>query len=166
MSVVGPFWRILLHPSIYDEVGKTGTQDDTIVMDGKEYTWIGELLCKIKQGNREEKVWPFTYPELCKRVRECSDLLGVPFVPYQLRHSGASWDIARNYRTALAVQTRGGWRTTSSLVRYEKHDRMISEYEKIDETLRGWLEARHEDLREVLVHGKKVPPPPPSKQRK
>ena len=91
-------------------------------------------------------------------VRKAAESLKISFVPYQLRHSGASWDVARSYRNIHEVQRRGLWKTNTSVARYEKHGRMIAEYEKLDAPLRVWLEARHQDLEQVIVHNKPVVP--------
>ena len=89
-------------------------------------------------------------------VRKAADFLRISFVPCQLRHSGASWDVARNYRNIYEVQRRGLWKTNTSVSRYEKHGRMIAEYEKLGVPLRVWLEARHQDLEQVIIHNKPV----------
>ena len=47
-------------------------------------------------------------------------------VPYQMRHSGASIDMARRWRRLADVQKRGQWKTTRSVARYEKHARLAA----------------------------------------
>lgn len=157
---IGPHWRILLHPSRFSEQSKTGTQDDTLIWDSVDYLWLSEIFAGLKAGAADERLWPFSYPDLCRAVRKASKDLAIQFVPYQWRHSGASWDMARRQRTPLEVQMRGGWRTTTSLVRYEKHGRMISEYARLPFSTRLWLEQVHGKLRDIIVKGSQVPNPP------
>ena len=44
--------------------------------------------------------------------------------PYQTRHSGPSIDRAKKLRTLHEVQKRGNWRSTTSVLRYEKAGRL------------------------------------------
>jgi len=128
----------LLHPSRHNEQSKAGTQGDTLLWDVREFTWLDKLFPTLKAGAPVSKLWLFHYYGLCKQIKKAAGKMHISFVPYQLRHSGASGDMAKNYRTALEVQKRGTWRTTTSLVRYEKHGKMISEYERIPLGTRGW----------------------------
>ena len=50
----------------------------------------------------------------------------LPFepAPYQARHSGASLDAARSYRSRKEIMERGRWQSQSSLVRYEEDARV------------------------------------------
>ena len=147
---IGNCWQLLLHPSCWNEKGKTGTQDDHIVLDNSEYKFLSRAMPFLRRGPPDAHVFAFTYPAFVKVVREASAYICVPFVPYQLRHSGASWDVARSYRSTAAVQKRGLWKCESSMARYEKHGRMMAEYQKLPQAKRRWMEAVHADLEKLF----------------
>ena len=54
-------------------------------------------------------------------MKECCVRFNLPFVahPYQLRHTGASMDIATGDRQLQAVKKRGRWSADASVKRYE-----------------------------------------------
>jgi len=116
----------------------------------REFSWLDKLFPTLKAGAPKSKLWPFNYYDLCKQIKKAAGNMQVSFVPYQLRHSG----------TPLEVHKRGAWRTTTSLVRYEKHGKMISEYERIPLGTRGWLENCHLDSEETFLREKPVCDPP------
>lgn len=50
---------------------------------------------------------------------------------YSLRHGGASDDLLAARRTLAEAQRRGCWKASSSLARYAKETRMLSELAKV-----------------------------------
>ena len=153
-------WAILLSASQYQLRSKTGTSDDSVFWDVKGLEWYKEILAALAVGDPDEKVWSFDYRELCIEIKKASDLIGVPFVPYMLRHSGPSWDRMKNYRTLQEIQKRGLWESHKSVARYEQGARSGSEYKKIDQKMREWLEDRAAQLADHFLLNTEMPAPP------
>ena len=55
---------------------------------------------------------------------------------------------------------KGGWRTTTSIMRYEQATCSLNEYGKIDVEAKGYMEQAARDLVQYLLVGKLVPTPP------
>ena len=157
------YWKILTHQSELCQRGKTGTTDDTLLWDVQDLLWLAKAFAMLVEpgiGLSDEEVWPFHYADLAKAVAKAGNRLGLKVVPYQFRHSGASWDAAKKYRPLLEIQGRGGWRSTSSVMRYEKSGRMLREYARMSATRRHYCEVLAGNLQSYIVHGHKVPAPP------
>ena len=75
----------------------------------------------VSMGAQEEKLFAFDYMGFLAAWRRVMKRLPFEAVPYQARHSGASLDAARSYRSRKEIMERGRWQSQSSLVRYEKH---------------------------------------------
>jgi hypothetical protein len=114
----------------------------------------------LAHGQPNERVWNFDYPTLTHMIRKAALALGLSFVPYQLRHSGASWDRLKGRRTLQEIQKRGMWRTHKSVTRYEQAARIVSEYLKINEHTRAHLELCHRNLESHVCDGLPVPDAP------
>mmetsp|Transcript_1875 Transcript_1875/g.4097 ORF Transcript_1875/g.4097 Transcript_1875/m.4097 type:complete len:437 (+) Transcript_1875:86-1396(+) len=153
-------WGLLLHPSEYNERSKTGTQDDSLLWDNKEYPWLEHFFPQLCAGDQSLPLWDFGYPELTARLREVTETLQVSFVPYQLRHAGPSWDRLKNYRSLAEVQKRGLWQSFRSVVRYEKHTVMLAAYRKLPAKTRHHCEEVHRRLQFILQGSEKAPSPP------
>ena len=158
---VDAMWRVLAHRSDLHQVSKVGAQDDTILWDTHGFEWMGEVLQILAVGARNESLWQFTYPELVREIRKQGRLLGQDIVPYQLRHAGASWDIYKKHRNLCEVQRRGGWMSTKSVQRYEKSGMMMKDYALLPLALRCWLEEQVHALKDSILRGRAVQPPPP-----
>jgi len=110
-------------------------------------------------------VWDFTPGDLnieWGHVLKELGLQGVGIVPYQLRHSGVSIDLAKGTRTLLAAQKRGFWGSQHSMARYEKHGRLNVGWLKLKASQRAWLEAASAVL-EAVVFGRTNGPPLPTR---
>lgn len=142
------FWSLLLNSWEYKLVSKPGTTDDAVLLDGTDYAWLAPKYREMIQGDPNEKLWTFTYFGLVKEILAAASAIGINLVPYQLRHSGSSWERLRNERSLQEVQTRGRWRSFASVTRYEKVSRLLSEYDKIPVGMREWMEDGHRFLRQ------------------
>ena len=115
---------LLLNPDYRMKYSKTGELDESLVISR---SWVGTALERFaakRAREKHEKLWPFTLMELRNEyVRHAlaAGLEGFQPVLYQGRHTGASLDRLENRRSLLDVQKRGRWRTTTSVMRYEKH---------------------------------------------
>eukprot|EP00971_Amphidinium_carterae_P350193 6491429-Amphidinium_carterae.1 len=102
-------WALLLNPSELGQRSKQGISDNSVIWDCREYEWFAEVLMRLSVGASNDCIWAFPYTELYHEVRKVTAELNIAFVPYQLRHSGPSWDRVRSYRTLAEIQKRGQW---------------------------------------------------------
>ena len=90
--------------------GKTGIRDESVLMEQRWLQWVNKLLPALKAGNLEDKIWNFVGPAAAKKLKTATDTLGLSgMTMYQTRHSGASIDRVRGFRTLQEVQRRGQW---------------------------------------------------------
>ena len=108
------YWTVLLNPSEFSERSKMGVVDESVMWDVPELLWMKRAFELMRQGDRTQKVWNFSYPEVAKQIAVAAAQLGLEFVPYQLRHSGPSWDRLKERRTLKEIQKRGHWGSFSS----------------------------------------------------
>ena len=69
-------WTVLLHPSDQQEISKTGTSDDSIVMDTPGFAWLNVILEKLVRGNCLEKVFPWRYDQSLYMFRQTAKKVG------------------------------------------------------------------------------------------
>ena len=118
-------WALLLFPQERTARSKTGTRDDSLMLDAPWCMWMNQVIALLAQGPREEIVFGFSYADFliafarAKLMLQLTDL-----VPYQARHSGPSIDRARGLRTLAEIMRRGRWQAHSSVQRYERHTRL------------------------------------------
>ena len=94
-------------------------------------------------------------------LRAAGQELGITsLVAYEARHSGASNDRLHDRRDLLAVQKRGRWKTTRSLVRYEKHTRMLQLWASLPLAVRSHCSMCEQHLAAFVLGGKAAPHPP------
>ena len=130
------YWALTLHPFELHAPSKTQEYDESILLDEEYALFLGPLLAQLGARNGVDNSL-FTINQLqfghcfraaCERLHlKC---LGSP-TPYQLRHSGASWEFAAGTRTLAEVQRPGRWRATASVRRYEKGGRVTEQLAKL-----------------------------------
>ena len=106
----------------------------------------------LNQRTAHDIMSSFTYLDYLKAFKKAIDSCGVSCLspsPYTLRHTGASVDRALRCRTLLEVQQRGGWKSFSSVRRYDKHGRLGRETHKLPATVLLRLQGSRE---RVLQH--------------
>lgn len=132
-TAMGAQWSLVLNKSENQETSKMGLQDETMLLDNKELPWLGEALKKMQcQGL---PLFNLDYLELSRLWKVGLQKANLPqdfAILYQLRHSGASWDRLRGYRSQLEVKMRGRWVADSSMARYEKHALVMQQFEQLD----------------------------------
>jgi hypothetical protein len=148
---VTKFWGLLLCSSESHLQSKTGASDESVMMDNKSITWIGEALAALAEGEGSDALWPFTYPELSAELRACSRDLGVKLVPYQLRHAGPSWDRIKNFRSLMDIQKRGRWKSFKSVTRYEKATLILSEFDRLPKLIKQHCDLCTLHLKEYML---------------
>ena len=82
-----------------------------------------------------KKIWNFDYPAAAKIFMSATDALGLNgMTMYQTRHSGASIDRVRGFRSLQEVQKRGQWKAFSSVTRYDESSRLATDYHCLPRT--------------------------------
>ena len=79
---------------------------------------------------------------------------------YGLRHGGASEDLLTKARTVLDVKTRGRWSSDSSLKRYGKQTRLLSELQKVPQEVLHYGEQMARLPPSIFLHSHPAPAPP------
>ena len=151
-------WCLVMKLEEYGDVSKTGVSDESIIWDSQETMFLGEVFAAIKkQGPPKSRVWIFEYPELAKSFKESAVAMGLdPFVPYQLRHSGPSWDRLHARRSQNAVMKRGRWKSLASLARYEKGGMVTKQYQRLPRKLQDHLELCAVHIGDVVLGRRSV----------
>ena len=114
------------------QTSKTNVHNESIMLDNKETLWLGSALeCASSWTG---PLLPTSYADVTvawhKSLAQLKFKKGLA-VLHQLRHSGATWDRFRDYRTVLDVKLRGRWASDSSLRRCEQHALVAQEFEKL-----------------------------------
>ena len=154
------FWTLIVCPQEREARTKTGAADDSVLLDSEQLLWLGDLLAVLADRPRGRKVWDFTYPELVVQFRRAASLAGVAAVPYQLRHSGPSWDRLKNLRSLEEIQKRGRWVSFASVRRYEKHGQVAKAASSTPVAVRSYHDHCTMVLEDV-VRGRTGCPLPP-----
>ena len=132
-------WAVVICPSTEDATTKTGTQDDTLEVGtpGSNRGWLCSLLrAATKRANNDDALlFPLTLAEFEKvfaTAVKALDLQHLKVTPHCLRHGGASTDVYFQWLDLLAVQQRGRWVASSSVLRYSKHGRLLRQLRSLD----------------------------------
>ena len=158
---ISSHWSVLVADAELNEVTKTGGSDESVVLDSKLTKFLDSPLNHLKAGPQESPLWDFEYPELIKQFKQAAGKVGVPKrTPYQLRHSGPSWDRLHKLRSLEEVKRRGKWKQMLSVMRYEKHATLTSEFQKLTASMR-LHHLRCADQLVACVLGRKGLPAPP-----
>ena len=157
-------WGLLLSPLDIGRPGKTGQFDESILLDtlASLDPLFRQLLAERAGATR---LWPHTPDQFIVRWNQIVvelELAAVNPCRYALRHGGASEDILSQRRALADVKRRGRWVSDSSLKRYGKETRLLSELLKIHPNVLSFG-------REVMLHfealmlGSRMLPSPPAK---
>ena len=152
---------LILGPQEEGVQTKTCTWDDTILLDYPP--WAGELLQRQVRGKSATSLVFGLEADVTLRLwKEASRRLGMTerVELYQLRHAGASADLLSRRRREPEVQTRGRWRSTSSLRRYGKPGQVQKFLNKQSEVTQGYSKWAHDHLREVMWGESRAREPP------
>ena len=131
-------WAVVICPSTEDATTKTGTQDDTLEVGtpGSNRGWLCSLLraATKRARNDDALLFPLTLAEFEKvfaTAVKALDLQHLKLTPHCLRHGGASTDVYFQWLDLLAVQQRGRWVASSSVLRYSKHGRLLRHFRSL-----------------------------------
>jgi hypothetical protein len=144
-------WCVTLHPTEADVASKTGEFDCSMVVDNPDFPFMPLLLNMLKLRGQGQSVsrkthgtaqpadltsrifsityrqWSAQYAEAARQLmlENCGSSGAHPLpVLYQLRHGGASHELATGRREITALAKRGRWASIASLRRYEKGGRV------------------------------------------
>jgi hypothetical protein len=116
---------------------KTGMMDESVTIDHMKWAHpFQELL--VQGRSPRDPLWPFDVIDLNREFR-CSvntcNLSHLESTLYSLRRGGASEDVLRRRRSLEEVQRRGRWRSQTSVRRYTKEAKILSELRKVKPSL-------------------------------
>ena len=120
------FWSFNVASSDLGKVTKVGEFNHSVLFDQPGFEWVASASPHWVRSAVGGRLWHFGYRDLAHECAVSCGRLSVTMVPYQLRHSGPSWDRCQNFRQLDAIQKRGGWKTSRSVARYEKAARSLS----------------------------------------
>ena len=121
----GAFWSLLLFPEERPERSKVGAKDDSLLLDTRWCLWLNQVAAALKEGDQNEPIFPFRYPEYVRELQHAKGLLQIKdLVPYCGRHSGPSVDRAKGLGSLDEIARRGRWAAVSSVQCYERHARL------------------------------------------
>lgn len=131
-----PQWKISLHPRERDQASKTGAFDDTLPLDLAHMQWMAEISRDLRLKRHHHRTYIDYHPErLRPQVPPRSARLAISSarlpVMYQLRHCGASSDVAGLMRTELRTKARGRWAADSTMKRYAKGGRLADQFHRL-----------------------------------
>jgi hypothetical protein len=156
------FWGLLLNPTEDRQPGKTGTLDDSLMLDTE--LWLNDFFLGLTANrNPDDFLWPVRGQAAVVGFTNACWQLGLHALRpcrYGLRHGGASEDLASRRRDGLMVKRRGGWRTDSSLKCYAKETRLQAELQKIHPSVIVYGRLVLLNLELFFRHPEHVPPPP------
>ena len=139
VSDLAPYPAIIVAPEEREERTKTGTYDQTVILDDARDTMLGPDLLRHREARRRWAViseeeddgsLPLFGVQPAKFLVEWRSAVhflqcdAIAHTPYQNRHGGPSRDIQLRLRSLLEVQRRGHWQSPTSLRNYEKAARL------------------------------------------
>lgn len=158
------FWGIILGNSSRGCRTKTGTQDDTILLDSTDRIYAKQVLEIVYKAapRPESRVFGnYTlndYEQIMKAAKAKVKLGPFHLTPHTVRHSGPSIDALQRSRVPEEILARGRWKTLKSIQRYQKPGQMLASMNRISDDT--WHQARLAlpqllaKLRRKLIGGK------------
>lgn len=122
-------WSLVLHPAERKKASKVGLHDECVMFTNPEFDdLMGAVrLWKLRTGPVRRLV-PVPYNQLARDFRAVCKKLGFLSIGvehlYQLRHGGASFDVASGHLDIVSAMKKGRWRSMSSVRRYERGGRL------------------------------------------
>jgi hypothetical protein len=145
-------WCLVLAPSERGETTKTGSSDDTVILDSKRLQWMTPLLEALRGKGDNEPLWNFDHAAVARQLLLIRETFGIPdLVAYQARHSGASIDRAVRERPLLEIQKRGRWLSHKSVIRYEKAGRLGKTWQSYSPQFRKHAAECATNLQQVML---------------
>ena len=160
-STVCRHWVVVVAPEEEGRPAKNKEYDDSVTFDLQYLKYLDAIFKQLRGAGGRQRVWQFNYAELLNEWRPAARALGCPdFVPYELRHSGPSWERMRGWRSLPTVQKRGRWKALKSVMRYEKAGRLQQQMAQVPAVMAKHYAACESQI-EVLLRGRLAPAKPP-----
>ena len=154
-------WAVLLHPSSRFAKSKVGESDETILLNSERLSFLRPAFTLLARSGRDDiRLWSCDYPSFFRLLTTVGRSLGVPLVPYTMRHSGVTIDRAERQRTQEEAQMRGRWKQQSSMRRYEKSGRLADSWRQLQPAVQVHCRQMRGRIAEFVVGGAMPPPPP------
>ena len=160
-------WSLLCRPEAVGRSTKTGTFDDSAILDSEYLQDFGPLWnALVERRAGSDPLFRFTQESYSKVVKEAFLAVGgaaLTPVAYSCRHGGPAWDRYRKYRTVAEVKSRGRWLSDRSLRRYEKHSKPAQAMARISGISRRWQKYHAECTERIggILQGLLVAPSAP-----
>lgn len=144
-------WSVVTSLAETTDVSKTGTKDDSVLIDSPWLLFASPLLEELVKGDKMDYVFNFDYSSYLKVFRQACEDLKLQLVPYQATHSGPSIDRAKNARTQEEVRKRGNWASRQSVARYEKAGRLAATLQKLDVDTQLTCRSAERYIEEIML---------------
>lgn len=131
------FWGLIFGNSSFGQTTKTGTQDDTVLLNSADRPFVRDVLKWVvnKPSRASHRLFPdLTLKVYEKAMRAAKSQVGLgrfDLTPHTVRHSGPSADFLSRNRDAAEIQARGRWKTAKSIQRYQKPGQMMAKMNKL-----------------------------------
>jgi len=166
-AAAGSPWCLLLHSVAHNPSGsKTNERDESLLLNSAGYEWMNRELRILKElRSGAEMLWPFDASRYAALIGQAASATNQPdFVPYSLRHAGASRDLLLQARSTEEVKMRGRWRSDSSLRRYGKPAKQLQGLARLSPSMVAYGQAIEQALPLIFRGMQPVPPPPQAAQ--
>lgn len=155
-------WAVNIAPFHEKRAANTGLFDESVTID--RCPWLDHWLRTLKgSGAPRRPLWPFSLGQLARKFQEAMLACGLSHlkpVLYSIRHGGASEDLLRGTRDLAAVFRRGRWRSWSSVRRYGKEAKLLSELAKVPPATLAYGQYIEQNLEAMFADPDRVPPVP------
>ena len=141
------FWGLIFGNSSQDAVTKTGSQDDTVLLDSRDREYAPCVLSWVIKHSKQPGDFLFPqltlgqYESLFRSAKKVIGLGRFDLTPHAVRHTGPSIDFLNKSRTATEIQSRGRWRCLESVLRYQKPGQMLASMSRIPQQV--WDDSQH-----------------------
>lgn len=139
------FWGIIFGNSSFGERTKTGTQDDTVLLDSLTPD-AAKVLSMVYKSCRHQNDLLFPscsldfYEKTMLKAKVAVGLGPFCLTPHTVRHSGPSMDFLNKARLPEEIMARGRWASLKSIQRYRKPGQLLAKMSKIPEPI--WAKAK------------------------
>lgn len=156
------YWAFTIRPFEEGMPAKTGSFDDSVVLDHPERVFLGPLVAAVRQGRRatDPLFEGVDARSFNKHFREAARCLQLDVVPYQARHGGASGGRADRFRSLDEVRKRGRWRSEASTRRYEKHGKLQAKLAAMPDKMRRHMGDVAQHIEAIMRLTRRAPPAP------
>ncbi|CAK0899810.1 unnamed protein product [Prorocentrum cordatum] len=144
------FLTVAVWASVYEIPTKTREYDLSVRLDlPRQQLMVNPIFLVRALREPAHAFLVLGYNQLAKDFQNTTPALSVCLLkatPCSLQHGGASRDQSAGDRDSDTAQQRGGWKAFKSVLRYEKHGRLLLELRKLSDLQRETLRAASGDF--------------------